>query len=402
MNDNLDLKNLTPEEKEFKTALETGGLPIGNDKLKTEFNNIAKSINLEITNSSSYSPFWQLLTAVAIEPFSWLTSLMVRHVMPNCYIKTAQGAFLDLLAFGYNLERKKATTAQGNLTFKRDSIGQELTVPAGSIVRTIAINNKIYRLKTIKDTAFEINKNSVKVLATAVESGSSYNLATGYYSILESDIPGVTAVTNEDNYLTIVGANSEADSDFRLRLRNQFTAVGQWHSDAKYKALISKVAGISPANIFFDHNIPRGPGSADAYILFDATAPSEQFISTLNNYINTAGNHGHGDDLQIKILPATTHDITVTIHFSNDIGVDEKTILKQKIANFIRCAFRENSDYKNNVTQTSAFDRFSFSVLDQELHNYFAGIKNFVWNKSEIISNMNVPRINTLTINIGE
>ena len=397
---NLTLNNLNAEEKEFKNALDKVGVPTTEDALKTEFDSIVKKIGIEITNTSSYSPFWQLITAIAIKPFSWLTAFLVREAMPNCYVKTAKGAFLDFLGFGYDLKRKKATTAVGYLNFYRDSVGQELEIPANTIVRTIAINNKIYRMKTTQNVSFPINETSVKVLATAVEAGSSYNLATGYYSILENNIPGITKVTNESDYLTVIGADREADSDFRQRLRNQFTAVSNWHTDAKYKAIISKVAGISSTNIFFDHNIPRGPGSADAYILFNATAPSEQFIKQLNTYINTEGNHGHGDDLQVKVLPATLHDIEVIINFSNDVGVEEKTDLKQKITDFIKCAFRENSDYKGNVTQTTAFDVFSFSRLDQELHNYFTGIKNFKWNKSEITSNMNVPRLKSLTVKI--
>ena len=130
---------------------------------------------------------------------------------------------------------------------------------------------------------------SLRVLCEAEEAGSAYNLAASYFSILDSDVPGVTGVTNESDYLITAGEDEETDEDLRLRLQNHFSAVTDWHTDAKYKAMIAEQTGFSIDHIFFDHDIPRGAGSADAYILFDYGVSSTSTLEAINEYISTDG-----------------------------------------------------------------------------------------------------------------
>lgn len=398
----LDFTDLSAEEQAFKNTLDNAGIPTTAEGLKAEFQGIVTAAGMTMTNTSSYSPFWNLVKALVTTPVLWLLAFLVREVMPNLYAKTARGALLDLIAWAYDVERKPAATATGLLTFSRESVGQPLTIPAGTAVRTIAIDGTVYRMIVAAATAFPANGNTVTAMATAEKSGAAYNLADGYYCILDSDVPGVSGVTNGTGWLTSPGADEEPDDQLRLRVRNQFTAVADWHTDAKYRAMIAGQTGIRADRIFFDHNIPRGPGSADAYILFDTYTPAQAYLDQINAYIQADGNHGHGDDLTVKAMPETVHDVAVTVIPGLNMADAEVTAMIAGIEQFIRCAFRENSDYQDRATQTWPFDIFSFSRLDQELHNEFPAVRSFRWGQADIDSNLDVPRLGILTITRGE
>ena len=395
----LSLDNLSVEETEFKNGLEEAGIPVSEDEIKSAFQGFVSDSDIEHTNTSTFSPLWRLITSIAVTPFAWIVAFLIRQVMPQSYVKTATGSYLDLIAYGYGLERKQAAKAEGIITFVRDSTGQPLTVPAGTLIRTITINGTVYRMIAKSSISFDLNSTTLEVPVIAENEGAAYNLAEGYYSILETPIAGVISVYNDTNYLVAIGADVESDDDFRLRLRNQFTAVADWHTNAKYKAILTSLTGISIDNIFFDQNIPRGPGSADAYILFDAGVAAQSYIDTANDFIQDNGNHGHGDDILVKALPETQHDLVVTVHFLSTVPNSERTARLLDIEQFIRCAFRENSDYKEHLTQVTAYSRFGFSQLSQELHNFFPGlVDSFQFSIADIISSLDVPRLNTLTI----
>lgn len=393
----MNLEDLTAEEQQFKTAVETAGIPVTRDGIKAEFKTIADGSGFTQTNTSIFSPFWTLVTNLMIEPVYWLVAFMIRFVMPNAYVKTASGVFLDLLAYAYDIIRKPAKTAEASLTFTRTSLETPESVEAGTIVRTVTINNKQYRLTTTETVVFPVDAYEITVPAIAEESGADYNLGVGYYSILDTLAPGVT-VSNEAGYLTEPGADEESDEELRLRIRNQFTAVADWHTDAKYKAMIAEFAAIRIDYIYFDHNIPRGPGSADAFILFDVYAPIGDYLTEINDYVNAHGNHGHGDDLQVKAMPETLHDVACNIIFNDTISAEEKTALIVQIKLFIECAFRKNSDFDNYVTKTWPYDRFAFSELSKDLHSYFSDIVSIDWLQADIVSDMAIPRLQTLTV----
>ncbi|MEI8244354.1 MAG: baseplate J/gp47 family protein [Lentisphaerota bacterium] len=394
----LDLNNLNTEEQQFADALEQSGMSITDTAIKADLQALADAAHLPIANSNRYSPFWNFCIQAVILPVQFLVAFLIRRVMPGLYVKTASGAMLDLIAWGYDLTRKPAVKTRGDLVFSRGNTSGQLQVPAGTRVRTIAINGNVYRMITLFDATIEAGSSSVRVAAEAESAGSAYNLGATYYSIMDSSVPGVVAVTNPIDYLSLPGADEESDEELRLRIRNQFSAVGDWHTDAKYKAMIAAQTGFRIDRIFFDHNIPRGPGSADAYILFDAGTVPTAYLAAVNAYISDQGNHGHGDDLLVKAMPETTHDVAVDVIFKASVAPAAKAGILANIEQFIRCAFRENSDYLPEVTQTWPYARFSFSRLDYELHDNFPGIAALEWAQGDIVSTLDVPRLDTLTV----
>ena len=109
--------------------------------------------------------------------------------------------------------------------------------------------------------------------------------------------------------------------------------------------MISEFAGVRADNIFFQHGAPRGPGSANAYVLMEIGETPPELITKINDYINQDGNHGHGDDMQAFAMPVIDTDITLEVRAEDNVSLEDKAKLKTKVENFIRCAFRENLDY---------------------------------------------------------
>ena len=397
---------MTDYEQEFKRSLEAAEIPVTDEKLKAEWQNTAGSAGLPIANPSKYSAFWVFVTEAVTNPAKWLIQFMYQHVMPNMYVKTASGVFLDLLAWAYDAERKPAVKAKGMITFSRANLAQVQHIPAQTCVRTIPINGTIYRMYTDADAEIPAGVESVEVECTAENSGSAYNLAAGYYCWSDFDVPGVLEVTNKADYLTVLGAETESDEQLRLRIRFQFASAGDWHTDAKYKSLIASSTGFRPDRIYFKRynggSYPcRGPGSADAFVLFDAGTVPDRILEDVNFFINNQGNHGHGDDLQVFAMPESRHDVALSVVFRESAAKDRRKEVLTEIEQVIRCAFRENREYIDRATQTWPYSRFSFSNLGYELHGMFYEIESLTWGTEDIKSELDVPRLGNLAISEG-
>lgn len=382
---------------DYEAILADQGMPTTEAQIRDEFNAIVHAEGL-ITNTSRMSPFWRLITAIVTAPVLWLKDALVNTVMKNLFLATAGGMFVDLFAWAVNLARKDATAAVGAIRFSKVDAGREITVPVGTVIQTERINGTIYRLLTTADVTIAPGTASALAPVVAELEGSGFNLAPGYYRILPVAVDGIASAVNEDDWLTQPGADTESDDDLRDRVKNQFNLVGQYHIDAVYRGMISGLAGLNTDRIFFEHDAPRGPGTANVYLLLDSGIASQPFIDMVNDYVMTQGNHGHGDDVLCLPLPETSHDLTITVHlYASSHLTDEQTAtLLRNAGNLVRCAFRENTDY--DVAKTWPFSRFSMSRLGEELHDAFADIESLEFSLGDILSGLDVPRLRTLSM----
>jgi uncharacterized phage protein gp47/JayE len=317
-------------------------------------------------------------------------------------VKTAVDAWLDMLAWGVNVERKGATKAKGFLLFTRVAAGGALEVPAGTVVQSAAINGHVYQLVTTAVGTFTDGVMQLPIPVEAVDVGSGFNLAPGYYAILPVPIAGIAQVVNAEGWLSSPGADPEPNDELRLRVRNQFSAVNQWHTDAVYRAMISAFPGVRPDGVYFEHGAPRGPGSANAFVLFDADVPAATYLAQINAHIRDLGNHGHGDDLLVMVMPETLHALSVTLWPRSTLTEVQRQTLLDETTLFIRAAFRESttSDYQPTLTYPQS--RFSFSRLGEELHLQFPGIESLSFDNADILSELNIPRIQSLEVLIND
>jgi len=383
---------------DFKQALMDAGIPTTEAGLRQAWESEVTAQGSKLSNTSAYSPFWRVVTALVTKPVLWLLEFVSGTVLPNFFVKTATGAWLDMLAWAVNVERKPATRAVGTLLLTRGTPDGALEVPAGTRVQSAPINGTVYVLVTTAAASFVDGQQQASVPARAQDAGSGYNLAPGYYAILPEPIPGIVQVVNADGWLTQPGADQEPDDQLRLRVRNQWSAVNQWHTDAVYRALIAAFPGVSPDGVYFEHGAPRGPGSANAYVLFEAGVPAETYLAQINAHIRDAGNHGHGDDLLVMAMPETLHDISLTIWPRSTLTATQRETLRDEVELFVRAAFRESTqrDYQPTLTYPQA--RFSFSRLGEELHQQFAGIESLDFANTDIVSELSIPRIQSLEV----
>ena len=385
-------------EVDFKQALTDAGIPTTEAGLRKAWESEVAAQGSKLSNTSAYSPFWRLITALVTKPVMWLISFISDTVLPNFFVKTASNAWLDTLAWAVNVERKGATKAKGVILFTRIAAGGTLELPVGIVVQSAAINGHIYQMVTTTPATFADGLLQLEVPVQALEEGSGYNLAPGYYAILPVPLPGIAQVVNTDGWLISPGADPEPDDELRLRVRNQFSAVNQWHTDAVYRAMISAFPGVRPDGVYFLHGAPRGPGSANAYVLFDADAPADTYLEQINAHIRDQGNHGHGDDLMVMVMPQTQHAIKLTVWSRAVMDNEKRDNLRSDVALFVRAAFRESTPTDYQPTLTYPQSRFSFSRLGEELHQQFPGIESLHFDNSDIVSELSIPRIKSLEV----
>ncbi len=149
-----------------------------------------------------------------------------------------------------------------------------------------------------------------------------------------------------------------------------------------------------PDGIYFDHSAPRGPGSANAYVLFDAGVPAASYLEQINAHIRDQGNHGHGDDLQVMEMPVQNAMLNLTVFLPAETSQAERDALQNNIKQFVRAAFRENTDYHPTLTYPQS--RFSFSRLLKELHEEFPEIVSMRTPALDLQVGLWIPRLQTL------
>ncbi|ELW7216284.1 baseplate J/gp47 family protein [Salmonella enterica] len=386
---------------DFKKILRESGMPVDDQTVRDTLQQAADDEKL-ITNTSRMSPFWRIIQLMVITPYLWIVDTLINNVLRNLFLMTASGPFVDLFAAALRLTRKGATRATGNITFIKASPDTSVTVPAGTVIQTERINGVIYAVKTTQQVVIPAGTAQALVSATATDSGTAFNLAPGYYQILPEAVDGIAAVRNDDNWLTTPGSDQESDDELKDRCRNQFNLAGSYHTDAVYRSLIAAQAGLSIDRIFFQHDAPRGPGTANAFLLLDTGVISQPYLDRVNQYITDQGHHGHGDDIRCFALPETRHDLAVTVYVKNlaNISADDTAALQSGVENLICCAFRENSNY--DVTRTWPYSRFSFSQLGRELHDAFTLVDSVTFSLTDILSELNIPRLNTLSVEVKD
>ena len=383
---------------DFKQALADSGIPTTEAALKAAWESEVTAQGSKLANTSAYSPFWRVITALVTKPVLWILTFVTGTVLPNFFLKTATSTWLDMLAWAVNVERKAPTKAIGSLLFSRATTVGSFEIPIGTRVQSASINGNVYELVTTAVGSFIEGASQVSIPVIAIDAGSGFNLAPGYYAVLPVPVPGVVQVVNLDGWLATPGSDAELDDDLRLRARNQFSAVNQWHTDAVYRALIAAFPGVSANGVYFEHGAPRGPGSANAYVLFEADAPADTYLQQINAKIMDEGNHGHGDSMLVLVMPETQHDVSLQVWPVANLTEAQRATLKADIALFIRAAFREStgSDYAPTLTWPQS--RFSFSRLVEELHEQFPRIESMRFGNDDIVSALAIPRLQSLAV----
>ncbi|TMP88513.1 hypothetical protein CWC05_03530 [Pseudoalteromonas ruthenica] len=374
---------------QFLNVLKARGVPVSEQEQKALWEQSLVGQGLAVKNQSPQSPFWRAQKAIVGEATSKLTNTLVDVIMPNSFILLAEDEWLDQHGRSRNVPRLPELKAQGNLVLSRTDTQGALTIPKGTQVQSDPVDGRVYVLELLNDIQFEDGQGERIALAEALESGSAYNLVAGYYTQLVTPIEGVSVI-NLDDWLVRPGQDIESNANYRLRCRDKFATLGNYHVDAVYRSMIAEFPGMLAENIVFEHNAPRGPGTANAYVFLEIGTVSQALLDEINNHIS-AGNHGNGDDLVVMALPEQPQDIHVKYwqHPNTDS-------IKLKLVRAIRAAFRENAMF--TVTKAMPNQQFSFSLLASELHALFPELKSIQFINDDIQCGMWLPKINSLVL----
>jgi len=332
---------------DFMALLAKSGVPTTEAAMEAELKKEVEAAGSLITNDSDVSPFWRLVRGVVITPALWLIrTLLAGHVLPASFAATANDAYLDLKAWDVDLTRKAAQKTRGLVNFTKVNPAEAVTIPADVWITTERINGTIYRLRPLQEMVSPAGEAVAKVVCEAEFAGSAWNLAPGYYNLLSKPVTGILSARNADrDWVTTQGADAESNDALGLRIQNQFSAVGRYHIDAIYRSMLASVAGIRADHIFFEHDAPRGPGTANAFILLEVGTTPASLIDKLNDYVSNQGNHGHGDDLQVMAMPETEHTLQLDLWPIDNLTSEQRLALTRDVELLVKAAFRQSADY---------------------------------------------------------
>ncbi|MDK3164194.1 baseplate J/gp47 family protein [Aeromonas caviae] len=394
--------NLRPTV-DFMALLAKSGVPTTEEAMEVELKKEVEAAGSLITNDSDVSPFWRLVRAVVITPALWLIRILLAgHVLPASFAATATDSYLDLKAWDVDLTRKPAQKTRGIVNFTKVNPAEATTIPDDVWVTTERINGTIYRVKPVQAVVSPAGEAVARVVCEAEFAGVAWNLAPGYYNLLSKPITGILSARNsEKEWITTQGADAESNDALGLRIKNQFSAVGRYHIDAIYRSMLASVAGIRADHIFFEHDAPRGPGTANAFILLEVGTTPASLIEKLNDYVNNQGNHGHGDDLQVMAMPETEHSLHLELWPVENLAAEQRLALVSEVKLLIQAAFRQSADYPA-VTRTWPQSRFSLSQLGRELHQAFPEIKSLHFTELDIVSGLEIPRLAAIEVTLND
>lgn len=394
--------NLRPTV-DFMALLAKSGVPTTEEAMEVELKKEVEAAGSLITNDSDVSPFWRLVRAVVITPALWLIRILLAgHVLPASFAATATDSYLDLKAWDVDLTRKPAQKTRGIVNFTKVNPAEATTIPDDVWVTTERINGTIYRVKPVQAMVSPAGEAVARVVCEAEFAGVAWNLAPGYYNLLSKPITGILSARNsEKEWITTQGADAESNDALGLRIKNQFSAVGRYHIDAIYRSMLASVAGIRADHIFFEHDAPRGPGTANAFILLEVGTTPASLIEKLNDYVNNQGNHGHGDDLQVMAMPEIEHSLHLELWPVENLAAEQRLALVNEVKMLIQAAFRQSADYPA-VTRTWPQSRFSLSQLGRELHQEFPEIKSLHFTELDIVSGLEIPRLAAIEVTLND
>ena len=114
--------------------------------------------------------------------------------------------------------------------------------------------------------------------------GSAWNVGSGSITRMKTYINGVDAVTNEADWITVVGADEEEDEALRHRCYLVWEELARGGTAAAYVSWALSVTGVTSA--FVDDDLPRGEGTLDLYIMGEAGAPDGALIEAVQAVVD--------------------------------------------------------------------------------------------------------------------
>ena len=307
-------------------------------------------------------------------------------VLTQATPKTATGAWLDMHATSVDITRKNATKTAGKVIFSRQAgMGGNIKIPTGKIVRTpVDSLGRQYRFITSLEAIMASGEDTCTVDVIAEEYGSSANVTVGLISEIVTPIQGVASVTNNANWLSEEGADTETDSQLLQRYMLQWRAQAGVTA-ASYAFAALSVNGVQDVKIFDQH--PRGQGTVDIIVLGASGKPTDQLIAEVDKAVSSV--IIINDDVLIKKVKSVPLDISIEVEYHSGSAA----LLK----NAVEAGIRENitSDVGKKIGADFILPRVISGVIN------LPGIKRILWSSPSAdveIASDEIVQINSINI----
>ncbi|WP_027364027.1 baseplate J/gp47 family protein [Desulfotruncus alcoholivorax] len=247
---------------------------------------------------------------------------LLKSIAPQMYLDTATEDWLDLKAAEYGVLRKLEQKTIGLVGFCRNADGPNVIIPPGTVVTT-ETDRYGDRLKFTTTSQAVLTEGSLRVdvEVTAEFAGSIYNVGEGMINKLLTNVPGVDYVTNSESWVTREGTDTESDDSLRQRAKDRWSQLSQGAGDDAYISWAQEIPGVVVVNVDSQH--PRGQGTVDVIITGTAGIPSDDLVSTVQEYLDKKKSL-IADLLVIKPEPVQV-DFEVILYLDPDYG-DESEI----------------------------------------------------------------------------
>lgn len=246
---------------------------------------------------------------------------LLRHILKNSYLATAEGVWLDLKAQDYSRTRKKPLRTVGKVTLKRNRLNGTIKIPVGYIFKTeMDSSGKEYRFIVEKEQFIQDYESTCDIEVVAEETGEEYNLPENKIVKSVQHIEEITEITNLKNWIIREGSSEEDDEQFRERVQNWWDELAQLPTGAKYRAIAMNVPGVM--NCFVDDLHPRGQGTIDIILIGPSGVPSQELIDDVTKEIKKV--QGPYDDIQY--LKPSTQKVDIAVQVTIAPFREEQTI----------------------------------------------------------------------------
>ncbi len=271
---------------------------------------------------------------------SELWEFLKYHIVPNMFVVSARGKWLDLHAETFGIKRKPATKTKGVVVFKRTADGN-IKIPLGTIVKTKPdIFGESLSFKTIEEKVLTEELNEIPIKVEAVEEGSKYNVAPYMINTLTTYLP--VEVENRENWILVEGTDEEDDDSLRNRILLVWNTKSLF-TDDYYRYHILSIPEI--VDCYIDNQHPRGQGTVDIYIVSTNVIPSQEVLDKTQQLVNEIKTPA--SDILVKPAVVKPVDINVKVYVKPDIIKD---VLKTEVEKRVRALFVYDKKYNQIIT----------------------------------------------------
>jgi uncharacterized phage protein gp47/JayE len=275
---------------------------------------------IDLTTGSVLRAILEANASIAL----WIQWLIVQ-VLAQTRAATSNGLDLDSWVADFSLTRLPAQASSTVVIFSRITPGLVASIPAGAQVKTADGTQTFAVLADTTNAAYSAVTGSYTVAAAAasialpiqaVTPGSAGNVQAGLITMLATAMPGIDAVTNQNQAQG--GMDAETDTALRARFANFIDSRSRATPAAIAFAIDSLQQGLS--NVVTENVDPSGarsPGSFTVTVDDGSGAPPSTLIAAVTAAVDAVRPVGTQFSVQPPAVLIANISLAITVSDAN-------------------------------------------------------------------------------------